>query len=45
MWQQEEYEICYRDPDAIIQDMLNNPDFNGQFDYAPYVELDKSGKC
>jgi hypothetical protein len=44
MWQREEYEICYRDPDAIIRDMLDNPDFNGQFDYAPYVELDKSGK-
>ena len=45
MWQREEYEICYCDPDAIIQDMLDNPDFNGQFDYVPYVELDKSGKC
>ena len=44
MWQREEYEICYCDPDAIIRDMLDNPDFNGQFDYAPYVELDKSGK-
>ncbi|EDR13269.1 uncharacterized protein LACBIDRAFT_322804 [Laccaria bicolor S238N-H82] len=37
-------EICYHDPDAIIWNMLDNPDFKGQFDYVPYIELDKSGK-
>jgi len=24
--------------------MLDNPDFDNQFDYAPYVELDKAGQ-
>lgn len=43
-WKREEYEICYRDPDAIIRNMLDNPDFKDQFDYVPYVELDKSGQ-
>ena len=23
--------------------MLDNPDLNGHFDYAPYVDLDKAG--
>jgi hypothetical protein len=24
--------------------MLKNPDFSSQFDYAPYIDLDKSGQ-
>ncbi|KAG1727187.1 uncharacterized protein EDB91DRAFT_1254011 [Suillus paluster] len=43
-WQQTEYQVWYRDPDAVIQAMLANPDFAGQFDYAPYVHYDQSGK-
>ncbi|KAG2045477.1 hypothetical protein BDR06DRAFT_1057650, partial [Suillus hirtellus] len=43
-WQQTEYQVWYRDPDAVIQAMLANPDFAGQFDYSPYVHYDQSGK-
>ena len=25
--------------------MLTNPDFDNEFDTAPYVELDKNGTC
>lgn len=24
--------------------MLNNPDFDGQFDYTPYIQYDKDGQ-
>ncbi|KAF8806107.1 hypothetical protein BYT27DRAFT_7224463 [Phlegmacium glaucopus] len=43
-WQLEDYEVWFRDPDPIVRNMLNNPDFDGQFDYAPYVDLDKAGQ-
>jgi hypothetical protein len=43
-WQQAEYEVWFRDPEVVISNMLNNPDFDGQFDYTPYVQVDKSGK-
>lgn len=40
-WKRKEYEVWYRDPDTVLKHMLSNPDFNGQFDYQPYVELDE----
>lgn len=43
-WQLQDYEVWFRDPDVVIRNMLDNPDFNGQFDYVPYVDLDKSGQ-
>ncbi|KAJ7868968.1 hypothetical protein B0H14DRAFT_3132512 [Mycena olivaceomarginata] len=39
-----EYEIWYRDPDVVIRNMLGNPDFDGEFDTTPYVELDRHGQ-
>jgi hypothetical protein len=43
-WMQKGYEVWYRDPDAVVTAMLENPDFDGQFDLRPYIELDASGK-
>jgi hypothetical protein len=43
-WQTGEWEVFYRDPNVVLTQMLQNPDFDGQFDYAAYVGLDKSGK-
>ena len=43
-WMQRTYEVWYRDPDAVVSMMLNNPDFEGQFDLRPYVEIDADGK-
>ena len=43
-WQLEDYKVWFRDLDIVIQNMLDNPDFDNQFDYAPYVELDKAGQ-
>ena len=43
-WKTDEWEVFYRDPDVVLTQMLDNPDFDGQFDYAAYVGRDKSGK-
>ncbi|KAI0282250.1 hypothetical protein BC826DRAFT_1093972 [Russula brevipes] len=43
-WMKKSYEVWYRDPDAVVSMMLENADFDGQFDLRPYVELDSSGK-
>ncbi|KAL6298938.1 hypothetical protein BKA93DRAFT_753777 [Sparassis latifolia] len=41
-WQSEEYHIWYRDPRTVIANMLDNPDFAGEFDPAPYIHVDAS---
>ncbi|EKM77022.1 hypothetical protein AGABI1DRAFT_101971 [Agaricus bisporus var. burnettii JB137-S8] len=43
-WKKKEYDIWYRDPDVVLKQMLNNPDFDGEFDYTPYIELDTKGE-
>ncbi|KAF4578381.1 hypothetical protein EYR36_000188 [Pleurotus pulmonarius] len=43
-WKQKIYDVWYRDPDVVLQNMLDNPDFDGEFDYSPYVELDDQGQ-
>lgn len=43
-WMNTEYEVWFRDPRKIIKQMLNNPDFNGEFDYAAYREYGPDGK-
>ncbi|GBE89318.1 predicted protein [Sparassis crispa] len=43
-WRREEYQIWYRDPQTVIANMLDNPDFTGEFDAAPYIHLDPSDK-
>lgn len=42
-WMQQSYEVWYRDPDVVIRNMLENPDFAGEFDTAPYIYLDAAG--
>ena len=42
-WMQTEYEVWYRDPDTVVSQMLSNPDFDGQFDFCPYIDLDEHG--
>ncbi|KAF7983491.1 hypothetical protein HWV62_21806 [Athelia sp. TMB] len=42
-WQLANYDVWYRDPEVVIANLLANPDFDNQFDYTPYVELDKQG--
>ncbi|KAF4567167.1 hypothetical protein EYR36_010658 [Pleurotus pulmonarius] len=42
-WKKKVYEVWYRDPDVVLRNLLDNPDFDGEFDYAPYVETVASG--
>jgi len=44
-WMQANYKVWYCNPEAVITMMLDNPDFEGQFDLRPYVNLDADGKC
>jgi hypothetical protein len=41
-WMEETYDIWYRDPHALVCDMLANPEFDGGFDYTPYKEFKAS---
>ncbi|KAI9434179.1 hypothetical protein H4582DRAFT_2081203 [Lactarius indigo] len=43
-WMRASYEVWYRDPDVVVTNMLSNPDFAGQFDLRPYINLDARGK-
>ena len=43
-WQLQDYQVWYCDPNVVTTNMLNNPDFDREFDYAPYVEVDKLGQ-
>lgn len=42
-WMKAEYEFWYRDPLAVIENMLKNPDFCGEFDFVPYKEYNQHG--
>ncbi|KAF9473084.1 hypothetical protein BDN70DRAFT_817740 [Pholiota conissans] len=37
-WMNTEFVVWYRDPYEVIKQMLDNPDFDGEFDYAAYRE-------
>ncbi|KAF8488275.1 hypothetical protein F5888DRAFT_1796370 [Russula emetica] len=41
-WMTSEYVVWFRDPHFVIRNVLSNPDFEGEFDYAPYQEYDVS---
>ena len=43
-WQLQDYRVWYHVPEVVATNMLDNPDFDGEFDYTPYVEVDKSGQ-
>lgn len=42
-WMKTKHEVWYRDSKAVVHDLLSNPDFKGEFDYAPYREF-RNGK-
>ena len=45
-WQLQDYQVWYCDSDIVTtdSDILNNSEFDEEFDYAPYVEVDKLGQ-
>jgi hypothetical protein len=42
-WMENEYTIWYRDPHALLKDMLGDPMFMDYFDYAPLRKYDANG--
>lgn len=42
-WMTAEYEVWFRDPRLLIRDILANPDFKDEFDYAPLQEYSAGG--
>lgn len=44
-WMLREYTVYFRDPLSVIRSMISNPDFKGQFDYAPYREFEGGQRC
>lgn len=37
-WMSTDHTFWFRDPRTLVQNMLANPDFNGEIDYAPFQE-------
>jgi len=44
-WMQTNYEVWYRNPDTVVSTMLDNPNFEGQFNLRPYINISADGKC
>jgi Plavaka transposase len=42
-WMGEKYEVWFRNPKTLVHNMLSNPDFEGEIDYAPVQEYDSNG--
>jgi hypothetical protein len=43
-WKKQEFEVWYRDPDVVVTNILDNPDFASQFDVASYIMTDSQGR-
>ncbi|KLO04121.1 hypothetical protein SCHPADRAFT_841012, partial [Schizopora paradoxa] len=39
-WMTDHYEVCMRDVNLVVANLLRNADFAGDFDYVPYQEFD-----
>jgi hypothetical protein len=42
-WMTAKNDIWFRDPLMLVHNMLSNPDFKDEFDYAPFQEYDHDG--
>ena len=42
-WMKSEHEVWFRDPHSLVHNLLSNPDFDKEFDYAPLQEYDSEG--
>ena len=39
-WMSKDYTVYFRDLLSVVRSIISNPDFKGQFDYAPYREFE-----
>lgn len=44
-WMNANYDVWFRDPCALVHNIISNPDFESGFDYVPYQEHDGDGSC
>jgi Plavaka transposase len=42
LWMTTEFDVWFWDPQTIVENLLSNPDFDGEFNYAPLQEHDIS---
>jgi hypothetical protein len=42
-WMEAEYDVWFRDPCILVRNLLSNPDFKTDFDYAPFQERTTDG--
>lgn len=42
-WMTAEYDVWFRDPRTLVHNLLSNPDFKDEFDYAPFQEHTADG--
>lgn len=42
-WMKAEYDVWFRNPRALVHNILSNPDFESGFDYAPFQERNVDG--
>jgi len=43
-WMTKDYDVWYRDPNTVVANLLDNPDFHEHFDYVPYCEFEPTGE-
>ena len=43
LWMSSEYDVWFRDPRGLVHNILSNPDFEGEIDYAPVQEYSSNG--
>ena len=43
-WLSQGHKVYFRHPGAVIDNILKNPSFNGEIDYAPYISIDSNDK-
>lgn len=42
-WMEERHIVWYRDLMQVLQELISNPDFRGEFDYVPYHDYNSNG--
>jgi hypothetical protein len=42
-WMKTEYDVWFRNPRALVHNIISNPDFEFGFDYAPFQERTVNG--
>lgn len=43
-WMKADYEVWFHNPHDLVNNMIANPDFNGEFDTTPFHEYDADHK-